>query len=484
MPAASFFFYDLETSGFNPRSARIMQFAGQRTDMNLKPLGDPVNILIKLTPDTLPSPDAILITGITPQKTIAAGTTEAEFLKLFYHEIVQPDTIFMGYNSIRFDDEFMRFLHYRNFYDAYEWHWKDSCSRWDLLDAVRMTRALRPDGINWPFAPDGKPANRLEYLSSVNKLPHSNVHDALSDVLATIEVAKLIKRKQPDLFKWLLENRGKKAIAKLVESDNPFVYTSGKFGSEYLHTTAAVRLCPHPEQGALVYDLRFNPEPFIKMDIEELVKAWQFNKDPEAIKLPVKTLKYNRCPAVAPLGVMKDHATQQRLALEMSTISKHLHILRNHQTDFSKKILAAQARLDERQERSQASLVDNELTVDERLYDGFLSDADKSAMRAARVAGPEQLAGLADNFKDSRLKNLLPLYKARNYPNKLSPEEHAAWQDFCRRKLLEGGEDSRIARYFARLNELTAGKTTEEQRYLLEELKLYGESIIPGDADG
>src|SRR3954451_6528569 len=119
--AASFFFYDLETSGFDPRSARIMQFAGQRTDMDLKPIGEPVNVLIKLTPDVVPSPDAILITGITPQQTLADGLTEAEFMKLFYDEAVRPDTVFVGFNNIRFDDEFMRFMHYRNFYDAYEW---------------------------------------------------------------------------------------------------------------------------------------------------------------------------------------------------------------------------------------------------------------------------------------------------------------------------------------------------------------------------
>src|SRR4051812_47445094 len=108
--AASFFFYDLETTGFSPRSGRIMQFAGQRTDMELKPIGEPVNVFIKLTPDVLPSPDAVLVTGITPQQTITVGLTEAEFLKLFFERVVTPDTVFAGFNNVRFDDEFMRFL--------------------------------------------------------------------------------------------------------------------------------------------------------------------------------------------------------------------------------------------------------------------------------------------------------------------------------------------------------------------------------------
>jgi exodeoxyribonuclease I len=170
----TFYFYDLETSGFNPRTSRIMQFAGQRTNMDLEPIGEPNNILIKLTDDILPEPDAVLVTGITPQKTLSDGITEYDFLRIFDSEISINDTIFVGFNSVRFDDEFMRFTLYRNYYDSYEWQWKEGRSRWDLLDVARMTRALRPDGIEWPFDTNGKPSNQLGLLTSVNKLNHDN----------------------------------------------------------------------------------------------------------------------------------------------------------------------------------------------------------------------------------------------------------------------------------------------------------------------
>ncbi|HZL08186.1 MAG TPA: exodeoxyribonuclease I [Candidatus Dormibacteraeota bacterium] len=482
--AASFFFYDLETSGFNPRSARVMQFAGQRTDLELKPVGEPVNVLIKLSPDTLPEPDAILVTGITPQQTLADGVTEAEFLKLFYDEVVQPNTIFAGFNSVRFDDEFVRFLNYRNFYDAYEWQWKDGCSRWDILDIVRMTRALRPEGIEWPFAPDGKPANRLEYLTKVNKLEHSNAHDALSDVMATIDVAKLVRGKQKDLFKYLLGLRDKKKVAELVLKGAPFVYTSGRYSSQYAHTTAAVLLDKHPQSdAALVYDLRVDPTPFMQMDVDQIVQAWRFTRDPDAVRLPVKTLKYNRCPAIAPLGVIKDQVVQERLQLPLETVTKHLKVLRQGQEAFANKIQAAVARLDEEREQTQTALVTDQLTVDGRLYDGFIDSADKTVMRALRAAKPEELGQFADEFHDGRLRDLLPLYKARNYPQSLTEEERASWDDFCRRKLFAGGNDSRITKYFARLEELAKTKLSGEKQYLLEELQLYGQSIVPYAAD-
>lgn len=480
--AASFFFYDLETSGFNPRAARIMQFAGQRTDLNLKPIGKPINALIKITPDVLPDPDAVLVTGITPQKTIADGLTEAEFLKLFYDEAVKPGTIFVGYNSVRFDDEFMRFLHYRNFYDAYEWQWKDGNSRWDLLDVVRMTRALRPEGIKWPFAPDGKPSNRLEYLTNVNRLKHGNVHDALSDVQATIALARLIRNKQKDLFEYLLGMRDKKKVAALADRRQPFIYTSGHYRGEYAHTTAVVMLAKRTQKdAALVYDLRADPTPFIKMSVDQIVEAWRYNEDPEALRLPVKTLKYNRCPAVAPLGVIKDKAAQERLRLPLETANKHLAILRKHQAAFAKNVLAAVARLDEERELAQTALVSDQMTVDARLYDGFIDDADRTALRAVRVAEPGELAGFAASLRDDRLRDLLPLYKARNYPRQLTSQETVAWEDFCRRKLMDG--KTGLARYFGRLDELTKGELDGEQRFLVEELRLYGESIAPSAGD-
>jgi len=347
---------------------------------------------------------------------------------------------------------------------------------------VRMTRALRPDGIEWPFAPDGKPANRLEFLTKVNKLDHSNAHDALNDVHATIAVAKLIRSKNQQLFDYLLGVRDKRKVAEMVESGQAFVYTTGHYSSDCLCTSAAVMFAPHPQDGAaLVYDLRYDPTPFLDMSVEQLVEAWRYKKDSTEVRLPVKTLKYNRCPAVAPLGVMKDAATQERLHLTLDTVASNLKILKANQKPFAAKVLQAVAQLDAERERQQTSLVDNQLTVDGRLYDGFIGNQDKQTMRAVRAAKPEELADFSGNFQDERLKNLLPLYKARNYPKALTPEERAAWDAFCRQRLFEGGDSSALAKFFARLQELAAAKPTQKQQYLLEELQLYGQSIVPAD---
>lgn len=481
--AAGFFFYDLETSGFSAARDRIMQFAGQRTDMELKPVGEPINVLVKLAPDTLPSPDAIMITGITPQQTQTDGLTEAEFLEFFYKEVMQPETIFMGYNSIRFDDEFMRYLHWRNFYDPYEWHWADACSRWDLLDLVRMTRALRPEGIEWPFTEEGKPTNRLALLTKANGLDHAHAHDALSDVHATIGVARLIKEKQPDLFTYLLGCRKKQAASELVLKAQPFVYTTGNYPSESLHTSVSVMVARHTVQdAALVYDLRHDPTPFLKMSVAELVAAWQLPRDAGERRLPVKTLKYNRCPAVAPLGVIKEAKVQERLQLSLDTVQSHLNTLKAYQEDFASKLQQAIGQLDAAREQKRLQELRQATIADEQLYDGFISKVDKPLMRAMRTVSPDKILSFKDQLSDRRLQELLPLYKARNYPRSLNSDERAEWDKFCQQRLAQGGSESRLARYFARLQELAKGELTANQQYLLEELQLYGQSILPTDA--
>jgi exodeoxyribonuclease-1 len=479
--AASFFFYDLETTGFSSRNARIMQFAGRRTDMQLNPIGEPVNLLVKLTDDILPDPDAVLITGITPQSTMAEGLTEAEFLRIFTDEVAIPDTIFVGYNTVRFDDEFIRCLHYRNFYDPYEWQWQDGKSRWDLLDVVRMTRALRPAGIQWPFAPDGKPSNRLELLTTVNKLEHLQAHDALSDVEATIAVARLIRNKNEKLFDYLLTMRDKRKVEELVIKDQPFIYTSGKYSSEYEKTTVVYTICPQPQrQAVFVYDLRQDPTQYAAMTAEQLADLWRWKKDADEPRLPVKTLQYNKCPAVAPMGVA-DEATRVRLQIDLPTIQKHLAILKNMK-DLEERLCKAWEML-EAERPQNAALINLEQDVDGCIYDGFFDSADKRSMSVVRAARPADISEGMVPFKDKRLPALLPLYKARNFPQALTAEEREHWEQFREQKLLGGGQQSAMAKYFARLQEL-ASKTelTGEQRYLLEELQLYAESIMPASA--
>lgn len=473
----SFLFYDVETSGLNPRQARVMQFAGLRTDMEFKPIGEPLNLLIKLTPDVLPEAAAVLITGITPQQSQADGITEAEFLKLFHSRVVLPSTIFVGYNNVRFDDEFLRYLHYRNFYDAYEWQWQNKSSRWDLLDVVRMMRALRPEGLNWPVAEDGKSTNRLELITAANNLGHEKAHDALSDVKVLIDLAKLIQAKQPKLFDFLLSMRQKQAVAELVSSGLPFIYTSGSLPSEYEKTTVVKSLSYNANrQTALIYDLRFDPADFAGMSLEQLTDRLRYNSDRTAPQSPMKLLNFKRNPAVAPVNVL-DEPSQSRIKLDKKTWQTHANKLLEAKDLAERLIKAANLANQNYPQKHNADLKD----VDSQLYDDFFDDHDRLAQRQVLATDPHQLGTFDFDFHDQRLGYLLRLYKARNYPNDLSAEERRWWDDYCREKLLDGGSSSRLERYFEDLQAYAKQPQFKDKTYLLDELRLYGETLIPSD---
>lgn len=470
--AETFFFYDLETSGLSGRDDRIMQFAGQRTDMNLDPAGDPVNVMVALNDDTLPSPDALMVTGITPQQTVADGYTEAQFADILLKEIFTEDTIVVGYNSIRFDDEFIRHLLWRNFRDPYEWSWRDGRSRWDLLDVVRMTRALRPDGIQWPVV-DGVPANRLELLSKENGISHENAHDAMSDVIALIGVAKLIKSKQPQLFEYLLKMRDKKEVKKLVNLDEkqPFVYSSGRFESDFQKTTVAFPLTAGKNGNVIVYDLRYDPAQFIDLDTKDLAKkiyaTWEERKAEGFVKLPVKELQYNRAPAVAPLGVLEQGDGWARINMSPETIEQHKttllsapHFAENIRTLFEDKPEYKKA-----------------LDSESQLYDGFLDDADKMRVQAVAAADDKKLSDFHPEFRDERLDPLLLRYKARSFPKCLSADEAAQWEEWRIAHI-----QRQLPVFMKSMERLSKQQLDDDKQYVMQEMQLWLESIAPTDA--
>ena len=469
----TYFFYDLETSGLSPRDSRIMQFAGIRTDEALNVIGEPYNLMVRLCDDTLPSPEAVFVTGITPQQTIEEGYSEAEFAKILAEEIFISDTIVVGYNNIRFDDEFIRHLMWRSFYDPYEWSWKDGRSRWDLLDVVRMTRALRPDGIEWPVDDKGVATNRLELLTAINKLDHFKAHDALSDVEALIAVTKLIRDHQPHLFEYLLKMRDKNEIKKLVNLDykQPFVYSSGRYDSEFNKTTVAFPLTSGKNGNLVVYDLRYDPSLFIGMSSKDLAKKLYATYEERQVegfmKLPVKELQYNRTPAVAPISVLSQSDGWNKISLSEETIMKNKMLLLSA-PGFSENIRTV---FESREEFPKNN------SPESQLYDGFVPDVDKIRIEAVRNASENDLVDFHPNFADERLSPLLLHYKARNYPKSLSADETEIWESWRAGKL-----NAELPRYIESIQRLSlAAGDDDKKQYILQELQLWAESIMPAD---
>jgi exodeoxyribonuclease-1 len=461
MATPTYFFYDLETSGIDPRTHRIMQFAGVRTTMDLEPIGDPENFLIQLSPEVMPDLQAIFVTGITPQSTLKEGMLERDALRHILEDIFTPDTIVVGFNSVHFDDEFIRFAAYRNFHDPYAWAYADGRSRWDLLDIVRLVRALRPEGIEWPFDEDGSPLNRLELIAAVNNITHIRAHDALSDVEALIAIARLIREKQPRMYEYLLKGRTKEAVSALVDPVHPapFIYASVSFGKVHNFVSVAIPIGFGEHKKVVVYDLRIDPTPYLSMSVEELrnlrFATREQRNEPGFHPLPALEVVPNKCPVVAPYSTLRPE-DEIRLGLERELIQHHLNILEN--SNLKSKLQEVFVH------NGDFPSADD---VDGGLYNGFINATnDKAAMLNIRQASTRELATLRPHFSDVRLPELWIRYKGRNAPDMLLEDELKIWTEYVTDRKRRNAEA--FASAVAKLNRDTI---TNEQVALLESLR-------------
>lgn len=469
MNQPTFYWYDYEAFGLNPMTDRLAQFAGVRTDMDLNIIGEPLMMYCKPADDFLPNPTSCLITGITPQKALAEGVPEAEFIRRINAEFSQPGTCVLGYNNLRFDDEFTRYALYRNLLDAYAREWQNGCSRWDLLDVVRMTRALRPEGIEWPVNEEGRPSVRLEDLTVANGIAHESAHDALSDVHATIAVARLIKEKQGKLFDYAFENRTKNRVFKLLDlkEQKPVIHVSGMYPVEKGNMAVVVPVAAHPinKNGIVVYDLSVDPKDLINFNpakIRELLFTKNDELPEDQERIPLKTVHANKCPIIAPFMTLDAKAAKKygidlnRCRANLDTLLKQPGLAKKIQKVFTEGANEFEPRTD----------------PDQMLYGGpFFSDDDKGRMAQVHSMTPSDLAGYAPPFSDSRLPEMLFRMRARNWPETLNNDEQARWQEFRRERLNLDG-------YLREIDALRQEATrTDSEKALLDELERYGRAI-------
>ncbi len=474
MAEPSFYWHDYETFGADPRRDRPAQFAGVRTDNDLNVIGDPLVLYCRPADDVLPHPEACLLTGITPQKALAEGVAEAEFSRKIHDEFARPGTCTVGYNTIRFDDELTRHLLYRNFFDPYAREWQNGNSRWDIIDMARLTRALRPDGIEWPANAEGKPSFRLEHLTAANGLEHAAAHDALADVYASIGLARLIKKRQPRLYDFVLRQRGKAEVAGLLSlgAMEPVLHISEKYSAEQHCLAVVVPLAPHPrnKNGIIVYSLQVDPAPLLELsssEIHQRVFTAVADLPCHAERIPLKTIHLNKCPIVVPLKALRRQDTE-RLDIDLSACYAHLARIRNS------------AGLVEKIGRVfSANVFELEQDVDLMLYSGgFFSHADRLKMERIRNVPVSELSRIRPQFDDARLPEMLFRYRARNYSASLSVDEKRSWDAYrIRRMTVPGcGGSITLDEYWQQLDALK--DAPQGKRAILADLADYGREII------
>ncbi|RYJ62148.1 exodeoxyribonuclease I [Pseudomonas songnenensis] len=467
----SIFWYDFETTGISPSRDRPLQVAGIRTNEALEEIGEPLNIYCRPSDDILPHPAACLVTGITPAILQQKGLCEAEFIQRLYQQLSTPGTCGAGYNSLRFDDEVTRYSLYRNFYDPYAREWQGGNSRWDLIDLVRTAYALRPEGIVWPEE-DGRVTLKLERLSVANGLEHLNAHDALSDVRATIGLARLIRDRQPRLYDYLYNLRRKQAVLEQITLLEPLVHVSGRFSAARHFLSVVLPLGWHPRNrnALIVCDLQAEPQPLLQESAETLRQRLYTRRDQLVegeLPVPLKLVHVNKCPVLTPLKVLRE-GDIQRLGLDMPLCQERAAALREQRQLWSQK-------LDEiyREEGFPGS--DD---PEQQLYDGFLGERDRRLCDEIRGLAPAELARHPSRFDDVRLQELLFRYRARNFPEALSSEEQTLWYQFCRQRLSDGafGAPNTLDQFEAGIQQLLVTATPAQQQ-LLQQWHEYGQGL-------
>lgn len=480
MAELTFLWHDYETFGANPRYDRPAQFAAIRTDMDLNEVGEPIMLYCQPAPDYLPSPESCLITGITPQQALEQGVPEDVFAREIEAAFSQPGTVGVGYNTIRFDDEVTRFLFWRNLIDPYAREWQNECSRWDLLDVVRMVYALRPDGIEWPVKEDGSPSFKLEDLARANGLGHEQAHDALSDVRATIALARLIKQKHPKLFEFAFALRKKDRVlhemglpAQQIDA-RPFLHVSGMIRPERGCIAVMWPLAQHPtnKNEVICWDLNADPSELAAIDADTLrLRMFTRAADlPEGVtRLPIKSIHINKSPMVVrnlktlspemaakwgiDMNLCIEHAVKARALPDMSQLWKQVYSkLEGHGPN----------------------------DVDQDLYNGFIGPADRRRLNQLRELSPQELSVDRTGFDDARLQELVFRWRARNWPESLTEQEQERWQLHCMAVLLDGaGGACTVEQLFAQIDALSETVEDERAEEILGALYDYAEAIVP-----
>lgn len=429
----SLLWFDLETFGRDPRRSRIAQFAAIRTDLALEPVGEPISLFCRPADDLLPSPTATLITGITPQRALAEGLPEADFIGRIADEMSVPGTCSLGYNSLRFDDEFVRCGLYRCFHDPYEREWKHGNSRWDLLDVLRLAHALRPEGIEWPRREDGATSFRLEDLALANGVRDGDAHEALSDVRATLGMARRMRAAQPRLWDWAFAQRGKHAAGAMLDvaAMTPVLHVSSRYPAAQRCASLVVPIARHPRIATrvVVASLDQDPATWLGLAPDEITDRLYVSRAdlPDGVqRVPLKEVHVNKCPVLVPLAHLRDEDFA-RLGIDRDVALERAGRLRAAPglAETVRRVFAAET-------------VREAADADGAIYDGFASDADKRLFPQVRGAPPHALADYATRFGDPRYAELLFRYRARNHPDTLDTGERERWNDYRRVRLTPG----------------------------------------------
>lgn len=341
--------FDTETTGLSHHYDQIIQFAGIAVDENLEYIeGDEILMDIRLRPDVVPSPMAFAIHGIDLNRLKRSPLNEFEAAAHIQNWMMKtPNSMLSGFNSQSFDDEVVRNTMYRNMLDPYEHEWRNSNSRLDVYRLILFVYALRPETIEWPVNDEGKISLKLGDLCKANGIELEHAHDARFDVVATIELMRVIKNNNPKIWDFFLKLSDKHEAKRQVESRKPLVMVERFLPRDQSHMTMVLPLIYDSKIGTkmLCIDLRNDPTETLGLSAEELKRRCLTPvadlADGEEIR-SIRSITTNKQPMIADLNVLRDrNDVVERAGLDIEACLKHAEMINKAGNDFRKRVQEA-----------------------------------------------------------------------------------------------------------------------------------------------
>ena len=456
----SFVIYDVETTGLNRRFDQILHFAAVRTDDTLSPTAT-IEVRSRLLPYVVPSPKALLLTRTSLRDiTDPHRPSHYEMVREIQRTLAAwSPALFLGYNSIRFDEEFLRQAFYQCLHPTFLTNTNNN-ARADVLNMMRALACLRPGVLQVPRDPEGRQVFRLADLAAANGFASAGAHDAMRDVELTLQLCQRVREGAPDIWSSFMRFASKQAVIAFIREEPAFGYFDNFEGTRSVRPLTRIGISPLDANVHYCLDLTHDVDALRRLTDSELGEAVRAR-----FRSPIRRLKVNASPFVAPLweigAVDLEPADEDELMRSAQAVQSDEELVAR---------LVAAARTTDRTYPPSEH-------VELQIYGaGWPSNDDVVACRHFHESAWESRLEIALGLSDSRLRRLGRRLVYFERPDLLRPVDRSAFDEEVARRVRGGDGEfpwTTLPQAFAEIDELMANSTPSDYgrlRALREEM--------------
>ena len=454
-------FYDLETTGRSAYWDQIIQIAAICTDEHLNVI-DEMNLIGKLNSFSIPDPEALLVNKIPIDSIYKSNFSNYSLVSEISHKFSEwSPAIFIGYNSIKFDEEVIRNAFFKNLFDPYLTV-KNNNTRVDLLDITRIANFLYPEKIKSLLNKKGSAILKLESIAHTNGIKNFTAHDAMGDTYASLELAKLIKKQIPELWDKSILQSNKVQLEASIAS-KPFCYLESFFGKSKLFCLSFVGF--HPKyKWALCFDLFEDPKKVLEMNKSEIYTFLE--NSPKKIR----KIKLNKSPILLDIKIKKN--LEEYNIVSYDTLLERHNFISNNQ-EFKEKILSCYE--DIITDESQLDIY-----AEESIYKKFISNSDSYLMKEFQIADWKNKLIIMKKFTDERLKYFAELLVFEEQPHLLERKNFLKIKEHFKNRIMSTNKEKWLTIFeaYKKIDDLRVKyDNNKENLFILENVNKYIENL-------